>query len=557
MLLLLLAVLFFHTISCSLTVSQEKFTLKTCVQNIIKNYINVDTTVLYVYNKTSDNILPQGMQNPIITMNSRNIIIPSKYKGYELLIIINTRPMNLKQFKVDLGPIQGLWKEDSLIRRHYLIICSLKETRLLKNVFFYFWKKHILDVIIMAYDFDFKNDSIMVVTSDPHHNLNLCGTALNYVEQRTCQTIQPVRGSRTFKKLNFCNITYIVKSKSQSWEKHSSEQTFVSRFVVDTIIKALNVTFTLKEQSNVNLDGDEFKFRTSELRNCFYKFRSCGPTYTKNIFVCSVPSAKRMSSMEVFKITFKPIVWMLILVFFLLTSIIWWFISKLEYGGNFSYTLLNVYSITLFGSLNRTPTYVPLRFMFIAYVMYAVHIQVGITSNLINLLTRPQYHPSIKSIEELSQSDLSIWIDESYGVYFQGGDDAIVHRKLKEKCYFVDSRRYTDALYIEETYEKYSVFFMMKFLQHVIQNKKIKMNLLMNDPILPNQPSALATKSGSYLIFSLNRIVNILLESDLIGYQEKEYHKYIRQFSHEQINELEDKQPLGSAPQLWFKVSPS
>ncbi|KAF5284920.1 hypothetical protein FQA39_LY16875 [Lamprigera yunnana] len=325
MLYLSLIVLCFNTILCSLTAPVEKFTLKKCVQNIIKNYIDVDTTVLYMYNNNSDDILPEDIQNPIITMNSRNIVIPKTYKRYKLLTILNTREMNLKTIKVDLKSLRPLWNEKSLVRRHYLIIWPLKKIDQIKNVFFYFWKKHVLDVIIMVYDFNFKNNSIMVVTSDPHHNLNLCGTALHYVEQQTCQRIKPVRRSRTFNKLNFCNVTYIVKSNTLNWEKYSSEQTFVSRFVVETIAEALNLTLILKRQNKIDFDGEELEFRTSEQRNCLWK--------------------------------------------------------------------------------------------------------------------------------------------------------------------------YLNGLYHEETYEKYSVFFTMSFYQYLIQYSKIKMNILMNDPILPDQPSALATKS--------------------------------------------------------------
>ncbi|KAF5301864.1 hypothetical protein FQR65_LT08696 [Abscondita terminalis] len=139
--------------------------------------------------------------------------------------------------------------------------------------------------------------------------------------------------------------------------------------------------------------------------------------YTHLYTVClwCVPPPKRISPLLVLKIIFKPLVWLLIVLAVCLTSLGWWLVYNLfrktsEIG--WSDIFFDVYSITMLASTTRVPVRSALRYAFISYVVYVIHIQAAFTSNLVNILTIPQYEAQIKNLKDLADSNLPILVSE-------------------------------------------------------------------------------------------------------------------------------------------------
>ncbi|KAF5296115.1 hypothetical protein FQA39_LY02749 [Lamprigera yunnana] len=433
---------------------------------------------------------------------------------------------------------KGMWNQISLLRRKYLVVYPSQNSNQMDEIFFYFLQFDIIDVIIMAYDFNLKNDSIILYTWDPHHSLNNCGSTLKYAKKNTCKTIQAFPNTKFVRTFNYCNLTYYHKTKWE-WDKNQNELGWVNQFVIHTIGKLLKVNIQRQMQIKVKNNLPGLLIRLCILEYSEHPDFSTTLPMVRSPYVFLVPLPKRMNSFEVFQIIFKAAVWGMVCITFLVTTITWWIISKCDRPTNFSAVILDVYSVTVFGCVNRLSSYLPFRIIFITYVLYAIHVQTAFTSNLVKILTTPQYHPCMNTVEDIADSNVRIIIFEKQAKLFtrEDGDDTI-YGKIKKKFFNHGFYTHQNCMRNKSVLDEYVVFATLDLFYVYVQIAQIKVQVVMDTSLIGAQHRVLTTKAGSYLYPSVKNVVTALTESGVIQREQNKFQKHIK----EKIGNLYDNQ---------------
>ncbi|KAF5274756.1 hypothetical protein FQA39_LY18712 [Lamprigera yunnana] len=524
--------------------------LKNCVDDVIHNAVVADATILYVYNKSSDDIFPEKLKNPFITIDIGSTIPnANRYKIYNELIIFNLKDFHLiKNYHKTLLKYNLLNLESSL-RRTYIAIYPLEKSFNLTEVFFYFYQFDIVNVIVMAYDFDMKNDSIQLFTWNPHHPSNDCGNIVTYVKEDTCQSISLIETPKIFNNHTKCFATYYLKRPSElggtlSINRHLS--VFVLQMLMQylrlQIISIFSPNHPPTEKSGLLICSRNLH----DLDN--YNYSWSLPNFREN-YLWIVPFPEQIDPMAVLATIFEELVWLLILVSFFLTCAVWWAISRCKRKTSFSEVLIKIFSITLFGSTNKAPSPLSLRFIFITYTIYAVHLETAFTSNLINLLTRPQYEPGIKTMEDLAFSKLPIIINEKQKSLFTSDDKSTsIYKKIKSKLMIHSDYDHMHLCSNRTALKRNSFLIEQDYFEVHLQYSKVKIKVVKADSIFGMRYAAIATKKGSYLLLSIDRIINTLVESGLLNYKEELFNRYMKKYRklHDnRVNETEENVVLG------------
>ncbi|KAF5306920.1 hypothetical protein FQA39_LY00150 [Lamprigera yunnana] len=250
MLKLLMWLMYFGTTENFLVVHNKEDEVKNCVQNIIENVVSIDTTILSFHGSSSRDVLPEGIQNPFVSVDaSKKIVRHRSYKSYKGLVILNFQDVNFSwMFNDDLRNF-GISSDNK-----YLIVVSLQSWNTSIKSFLYFWKRHLINLIFLAYDFDLKNDSIRLFTSDPQHPLNQCGKVLNFVEEHSCKGVQTIKFPKILRPYSDCNITYYCWLPLKQI-KHQSELFFIKSFVLETVEKLKNTIPKQNKQQTRRKEG--------------------------------------------------------------------------------------------------------------------------------------------------------------------------------------------------------------------------------------------------------------------------------------------------------------
>ncbi|KAF5277593.1 hypothetical protein FQA39_LY06086 [Lamprigera yunnana] len=452
--------------------------------------VGTEITVVYVYDKVFEDILPEKLEHPrliidISTPTHRN----SKYKIYEEILILNLKNTSLIQYYFKALKRKRLWNLKSSFRRKILIVFPLKNASELKDIFAYFFEIHIIDVIVMAHDL---NGDTKMITWDPYHPSNKCGTEFNM-------------------------------------ETHSSCDLFKLKEVSENI----NVTVILRSGHYNDDFNSDLYVHLNPLEVC-ESTRSCTAPFERSVHFCTVPQRQLIDPLEVFKIVFKTQVWVLILITFILTSVIWWLIGWCTAEKtNFTSALLKVYSLTIYSAIDRVPSILSLRFIFITYVMYAIHIQSIFTANLVKLLTNDHYEPAIETLEQLAQSDLPILTSSHFikELLNKERNDSL-YMKIANKIRSVDWSEYMTALFDDTILEYNSVFLKADLLQELILHCNVKLRVISDDNLLGNHQTMFGTQIGSHLIKPMNKIVSTLSEAGLLDFKASKFDRGIKKFEY-------------------------
>ncbi|KAF5301048.1 hypothetical protein FQA39_LY10867 [Lamprigera yunnana] len=443
--LLLIAVCFKLTAS-SIIVSKEDG-VKRCVENIIETLIPTDHTVLYFYKKTKE-YLPD-VKNPKIIVNvTKRSLIKEAYKTYNEMVILEIMDWNSIGDYLRTMNNNGFLSVRASPKRKYLLISSIK-VDYMKQILSHLFKHDITDVIFLTFTPYLGSSSIRIYTSDPHHVSNECGANVNALEVYDCSTIDDIKKPSVLEKYRNCNLTYVFEVPHML-NKYGTELNYMTIFAIESISKTLNQTLVIIPARNM-----ETAWKANKPLVAVQNFRLCTSTdsysfslpYYRDDWAWIVPIPNQIDPLEVFKIIFKTTVWVSILATFIIASTVWWLIVKCTRVSSLSAALLNMYSATLFGTINRIPSSFQLRILFIAYVIYALPIQTSFTSSLVRLLTVPQYERSITTLEELAESSLPIvTADEGDSLFKHREENGTLYTTIRNKFLVINGKRYENCL---------------------------------------------------------------------------------------------------------------
>ncbi|KAF5274167.1 hypothetical protein FQR65_LT17070 [Abscondita terminalis] len=275
---------------------------------------------------------------------------------------------------------------------------------------------------------------------------------------------------------------------------------------------------------------NKFSLRLSTLDD--YKFAYQSSVIAYDDFVWIVPTPRKLVPGEVLKIVFKQNVWCAILLSYWVTSIMWWLLLKVMHNNSsISSTLLIIYSITLFGSTEKSPTRFSLKLIFISYVIYSVHIQTAFTSNLINILTVPQFEKPITSLEELANTNLSIFITEKhYNRYFEEeGDADNLYSRIRKKLIICNATTFQKLIFDKETYSKYSYLYQKEQVDSIQTFLNTKIYGIVDNSITGSYKGIILTYYNSYFAETLFHLITVFVETGLQNYFYKQI-EFVQKF---------------------------
>ncbi|KAF5277591.1 hypothetical protein FQA39_LY06084 [Lamprigera yunnana] len=520
----ILVLSYLSIVTCYLTINEEKFNVKKCMKDVLKS-VGTETTVVYVYEKVFEDILPEKLEHPFVTIDiSKKIHQNSKYQMYKEIVVLNLNHAKLVQKYLTVLEENGLWNLKSSFRRRFIIVCPSKIVSELKHVFTYFLKHNIIDVIVMTH---YLNGDTKMFTWDPYDPSNKCGTEFNMKTHNSCSLLK-LNANKKLGQFNKCNLTFVHSSNRETDTKRT-RKAYIAGFILDEVGKNMNVTVIPKKSFPYR--GKLF-VQIKVLKDC-ENTTSCTVPFEKSRHFWTVPQRKMIHPLEVFKIVFKTDVWILILLSFVLTSVIWWLISWCTEKVNLTSALIKIYSLTIFSAMDRVPSILSLRFIFITYVMYAIHIQSIFTSNLVKLLTNVHYEPGIETLEQLAQSDLPILIVSFDIKQFRNKkrNDSL-YMKIANKTHAISWNDYIKSLFNQTCLEYNSVLVGENLLQEIIIKRTVKMRVICDDTLLEVSQMTFGTKIGSHLIKPMHKIVSILFEAGLIDFKASEFNRAIEKFEY-------------------------
>ncbi|KAF5275239.1 hypothetical protein FQR65_LT04273 [Abscondita terminalis] len=382
----------------------------------------------------------------------------------------------------------------------------------IEDFFLLFWRYEMLNVVVLS-DFskDRDNSYFELITSNPQSITNSCGQYVNSIHRQSCNSEIAVVFPKLRRNYTNCNITlcsaYRIAAKPQN-------EMLVSVFLMNII--------TTRLHANLFIDHGRCEIGL-KIINTFLRRK----LYTQNsiIFYTStplwaVPKPKIISPMESITRFFKISVWILILLSILITTTVWWLMVKHQ-DNDFFLILLEVWRVSLFGSINKVPIRWELRFVLIGYIIYCIHIQAVFTSKVVEILTVPQYERGIQNLKELSESNFTIFVDENHkGILFDYDNESqdSFYKKLHPKLQSIRSveliRKFLKCVVKDAGC---AAFFLgdEEYLNDTILDMS---RVIRDNSVIGNLNYVFMTTKHSYLSLTLNDIMFTIVESGISDY---------------------------------------
>ncbi|KAF5282648.1 hypothetical protein FQR65_LT14244 [Abscondita terminalis] len=481
--------------------------LTECVNRVIKRVFQNDET-LFLENFDADT----AIDNPRIHINfEKTVVVFPNYMFHKQNFIVHVGRSSLHKFLNNLFS-SDLFNIIYSAESTYVIITPAQKVDVL---FLLFWELGVTNIVVVSYKNNSASETIRVITSDPQAYENECGNKFAQANVQSCDTSKPIVTPEVLRKYTRCRITYVT----QSTDRLGLLKSQVIRFILNTTATFFNATYSMKQGSS---PIDNFSFVPNLLYKTLNLLRTSIVQREDHVWVVPVP--KLIPPIAVLKTVFKIDTWIVILFSYFVTSIVWWLVVKLSDARiDFSLALLNIYSLTLFGSMQRTPSALAVKFIFIAYVVYSVIMQTAFTSNLSKILTVPLYEPSIRNIEELSNSNVTIrmWEDFYREFFAKEKINDTIYTKLRNKMEILSYDDFAQFLLSKTAYRDFAILLKKESVVFFETYANSKIYSIENNTLTGYDSVVLIADYGSYFIKPVNKIIGLLYESGL-------YDKYLK-----------------------------
>ncbi|XP_031350450.1 uncharacterized protein LOC116176116 [Photinus pyralis] len=278
-----------------------------------------------------------------------------------------------------------------------------------------FWNNGVNDVVVLVNC----GQKQMLYVADWYDPANNCGEMVNNVKCQDCnEPITIISAPSTTLNLNGCPVFLLVK---QPGRPHYYPAVRYEFFLFKLLAQHYNGTpLALPVRS---MEEGQAHIMTSKIMLqptnavCLDRYSLSHSTYSAEI-IWVVPKAKPVPAIRKIFVTFQPVLWFMIMVAFIVTTVVWWCILSWNKRNlnleNLAIAATDVSSLTIFGLVANVPVGFALRCLLLTYLIYIIHINCGFTSNLITILTVTQYQHQINNLEELADANLSIYMESSF-----------------------------------------------------------------------------------------------------------------------------------------------
>ncbi|KAF5279581.1 hypothetical protein FQR65_LT15378 [Abscondita terminalis] len=489
--------------NCELKFEDDTNTgLYKCVNRVIEQVFTDDETLLVLPSANGSYVYPNTISNPRLIFS----VLPLKHKlPFKMGIVLHVDATEKIHKRIKSMLDSSLVRFNLNANVKWIIITSNKHIR---DYFLELWKETIIYFVVLLYDFN--NILFQTFTGDPQAIPNNCGKSLNSINEQNCDLETIIEFPKVLRKYSNCTFTYFTYNQLKSDTQFGY---VVSYFLMNLISNYLNSSFIHSRSVG-----------PGHYTVIVFFLRYMLNTPTTPIFYTSkaewvVPNPKKIPLIEVIKVMFDKTVWIVILCSFFIIAIVWQIIVKYNNGqSDFTLLLLRVWEATIYGSVNSALVFWNIRFLIICYIVYCVHIQAVFNSKIVEILTTPQYERGIRTVEELSESNIRIFVNNSTKRYLFHPEDLNDNPRL-QKIYkllhgiepdefvevFFNCIKNGDCVAFISREEEYlnNTFFE---IAPTIQDNSVSAALDYVWGFLPR----------SYIFLTLNKIVYILIENGIV-----------------------------------------
>ncbi|KAF5301303.1 hypothetical protein FQR65_LT08922 [Abscondita terminalis] len=481
--------------------------IKNCVNYVINNAFRQHETLGFMKMHDDMNLLDVVINPYFVIDVNKAVVKPTTYRQFQKNFVVHIKSGSLGPF---FSYMEGsiLWDRLNVPNTKCVIITPQKY---LDELFLRSWHMGITNLVVIQYSCDTKNCTTRVITANPQDHDNDCARKFVTSKIEICSSNTTITFPKILRKFTNCNVLLMDSPSKLSFLLKRK----MVYFLLETVTDFLNTSFRF----TMNFyPYDQFFFKEVAFGLNSYLPRSSVVFRDDTIFV--VPTPKKISRMEILKIVFKTNVWIAIVVTYILITIIWYVFLKYFTNevGDLSSTFLSMWSITLFGSINQTPRTLPLKLIFIVYVVYSVHIQTAFVSNLVDILTVTKYEKGITNVEELAVSNIPIYVQNStlYHNYFLDQKDASsTFNKIKQKIIFLNNML---DLPIKIFFNNFSFIDQRNMVEMIQITLNKTLTKFVDNSLIGEYKTVLITGYGSYFVNSLNEVIILIEESGLLDH---------------------------------------
>ncbi|KAF5287409.1 hypothetical protein FQR65_LT12234 [Abscondita terminalis] len=519
--------------------TEDNLIFQKCVSKTVRKVFSENETIIHIYNKNETDF-PINENNPKVIFNANSQIRTSSYYKNNHNYILHAETYNDLMIVLQALALSELWHNCLTRDGKFLLITN--EKNLVKKITF-FWSMGSINLVVLVYD---SKEIMTVFTSDPQAVNNNCGLNLKeYLTMANCFSQTPIVLPKIMRKYTNCNVTHV----NPFLEISNKVRVFESiRFLLDLLAKSVNVTLRVVRKGASSHQFDLFSILATYLR--FPKH-----VYTRTFFADKmkwvVPFPRRIPMMKVLQIVFKEIVWIYIFVAFVGASVVWWLITKvLQRSSSMTLAFLEMFSVTLFGSVNSLKLSWSKRFLYLAYVLYSIHIQAAFTSKLIEILTIPQYEPRIKTLTELSNANVVIYVRKNiYELLFVYEEpNGTLFSNIKNKLVVLPTELFATKVTDHNTFENSAALLTSNEVEILSKHLQMDFYTIEDSRLISNVYQIFEGAGGSYILKTFDHIIKLLTESGILSYFLKNVEYEILDQS---VKKGEEKPPL-SLQHLYF-----
>ncbi|KAF5307626.1 hypothetical protein FQR65_LT06782 [Abscondita terminalis] len=388
------------------------------ITSVIDKTFNDNETLTFVYDNVTNLELPNVIKNAHMVAcynSSKRLVLKHPYSY--VLYLKNGEISTFKDFFNS-----DVYNYVNLING-ILIIINDKNLTTLSEIFTVLWEALIQKIVILTYYIE-NEVFVKIHTSDPFHEKNECGTKANFIQSQDYNENVSIYYKTIYRNLHGCRLYFLM---TRTDDLHPLVQYF-TKLIGETTERFNCVYVDAVDQSLENIEG---VFIGMIYNDYFYSLWNLEKIHLgiRDSLYFVVRSGEHISPVDILFVIFTTEVWIYIVVTYVVTSIMVWFITSLKQRiikiSQLSKDLLDFFSATLWGCVSTVPKRTELRCIFMCYLIYHIHVQTGFTSNLVTVLTTQKFKPGITNLEELAAANIVIHVDFFVSTAFVNPEEMI------------------------------------------------------------------------------------------------------------------------------------
>uniref|UniRef100_A0A1Y1JXY4 Ionotropic glutamate receptor C-terminal domain-containing protein n=1 Tax=Photinus pyralis TaxID=7054 RepID=A0A1Y1JXY4_PHOPY len=418
--LLILACVISMAASLAIVKDRRNASTATCIRKTIDKLFSDAHSITFVtdYSEYCDDIVPLELNRPVfvVAVNLHPKTVNFFTTGNDFIFCVRNVDL-LSYASYLIGHLK--WSERKGYSDVRVLVISPENVERMHDQC---WKSWLHNVVLLSWG---SGEEVLSVTNQFAEGN--CGARARVIEKESCAGSVNIQFPKT-SNLNQCPLFLAVYHKSRfhlKFTQHFPDVRYIMKFVMPLMAQYFNAKYVVHVATD---EGGVQQFIQNDKNISIYL--QVDPNAPANVvsqpiitlpIVWIVPKSLPVPAIRVVLLAFKSLMWYLIIFTFVSTVFVWWLIVgcqnrrfRLEDGLD---AMTNVSSLTILSSIPVMPRSFLHRSVILAYLIYIIHISCAFTSRWIELLTVPQYEFQIKTLQQLADANLPIYVFSAFQRY--------------------------------------------------------------------------------------------------------------------------------------------